>query len=167
MVAVPPHLLRAIAQNKLVAEHISRSAQLTLEHTEKVLQARRQSTSTTPRQHIVPPHILRNIAESDASEGSRKSARNSLEHLKTIIGKVKGSQSGSQQVLEASGQDSTKPSPKSPYRAIYDIHESTNEEKLPGKLVRDNKKETDKSEDKSVNLAFDNVGVVLDFYKKH
>jgi Zn-dependent metalloprotease len=181
MVAVPPHLLRAIAQNKLVAEHISRSAQLTLEHTERVLQARvRLSTSsphldinmlqcqsTTTRQSIVPPHILRNIAESDASEGSRKSARNSLEHLKTIIGKVKGSQSGSQQVLEASGQDSTKPSPKSPYRAIYDIHESTNEEKLPGKLVRDNKKETDKSEDKSVNLAFDNVGVVLDFYKKH
>jgi Zn-dependent metalloprotease len=70
-------------------------------------------------------------------------------------------------VLDASDHDSTKPSPKDPYRAIHDIHESSNEAKLPGKLVRDNKKETDKSKDKSVNLAFDNVGIVLDFYKKH
>ncbi|PTD01463.1 hypothetical protein FCULG_00010490 [Fusarium culmorum] len=184
MVAVPPHILRAIAQSK-AAEHICRSAQITLEHTERILQARadlatnmlqRQSfltrESVSHRQHIIPPQILRNIAESDADEGNRDRARESLSHLENIIGKVKGSQPEpqpeSQQVLEASDHDSTKPSPKdSPYRAIYDIHESSNEEKLPGKLIRDNKKEADKSKDKSVNLAFDNVGVVLDFYKKH
>ncbi|GKU18643.1 protealysin [Fusarium langsethiae] len=137
MVAVPPHILRAIAQSK-AAEHICRSAQLTLEHTERVLQTRRQSflsrESVSHRQQIVPPHILRNIAESDADEGSRESARESLGHLQTIIGKVRDSQPESQQVLEASDHDSTKPSPKGPYRAIHDIHESSNEEKLPGKL---------------------------------
>ncbi|CZS74636.1 hypothetical protein SNK03_010110 [Fusarium graminearum] len=176
MVAVPPHILRAIAQSK-AAEHICRSAQITLEHTERILQARveiatnmlqRQSfltrESVSHRQHIIPPQILRNIAESDADEGTRDKARESLSHLESIIGKVKGSQpepqAESQQVLEASDHDSTKPSPKDPpYRAIYDIHESSNEEKLPGKLIRDNKNEADKSKDKSVNLAFDNVGV--------
>jgi Zn-dependent metalloprotease len=127
--------------------------------------------SVNNRQHIVPPHILRNIAESDASDETRSRARESLGHLEGIIGKVRGSLSGpqpeSQQVLEVSDHDATKPSSKGPYRAIHDIHESSNEGKLPGDLVRDNKKETDKSKDKSVNLAFDNVGVVLDFYKKH
>ncbi|KAL6923210.1 hypothetical protein FSST1_000484 [Fusarium sambucinum] len=152
MVAIPPHILRAIAQSK-APEHICRSAQTTLEHTETLMKTKAR-VSASRRQTIVPPHILRNIAESDAAD--RESARESLGHLESIISKVKGSQPESQQLLDASGHDSTKPSPKDPYRAIHDIHESSNEAKLPGKLVRDNKKEVDKSKDKSVNLAFDN-----------
>ena len=48
---------------------------------------------------------------------------------------------------------------------MYDAKHSSNQGQLPGKLVRAEGEK--KVKDKAVNEAFDNVGIVLDFYKKH
>lgn len=59
-----------------------------------------------------------------------------------------------------------KDSPKdAPYRAVYDAKHSDNEHNLPGEPVRAEGEAPVK--DKDVNLAFDNVGHVLNFYKEH
>ncbi|KAF5967414.1 hypothetical protein FBULB1_11216 [Fusarium bulbicola] len=165
MVAVPPHLLRAISKSKAATPEHREIALASLAHTEKFLvncQKRREqylkSYNQVQRQ-IVPPELF----------------RNGLDHLETIIGKVRGAQQelGSSQFTEP-GTSHVVPSLTAtddpPYRAVHDIHESSNESKLPGDLIRDNgKKEassTKPSSDKAVNEAFDNVGLVLGFYKK-
>lgn len=63
-------------------------------------------------------------------------------------------------------KDKDKGSPKdAPYRAIHDAQNSTDESDLPGKLVRSEGQA--KTKDKAVNEAYDNVGIVLEFYKKY
>lgn len=54
---------------------------------------------------------------------------------------------------------------KVPYRAVYDAKRTRDEDKLPGEIARAEGEPEIK--DKDVNLVFDNVGYVLDFYKKH
>lgn len=56
-------------------------------------------------------------------------------------------------------------SKESPYRAVHDIKHSSNDDDLPGKLVRAEGEK--KVADKAVNEAYDNVGTVLEFYKEH
>lgn len=52
----------------------------------------------------------------------------------------------------------------SPKRSVYDANHTTDEADLPGKLVR--KEGEDKVKDEAVNEAYDNVGIVLGFYKE-
>ncbi|KAF4972469.1 hypothetical protein FSARC_1036 [Fusarium sarcochroum] len=173
MVAVPPHILRAIAQSK-APDHIRQSAMISLTHTESFLgrrachrprrqdqgqgqgqdQGQGQGQGQNQHRQIVPPHILRNVVESNkADETRRDQAKHSLNHLQDIIGKVRGSQ----QPIGASPKGS-------PYIAVHDIHTSPNESDLPRELIRDN---GEKVKDKAVNEAYDNVGTVLGFYKKY
>ncbi|KAF5977047.1 extracellular metallo ase [Fusarium coicis] len=182
MVAVPPHLLRAISKSKAATPEHREIALASLAHTEKFLkniQERREQylkSYNQVQQQIVPPALFRNVIASDqADDAQRSRAQKGLEHLETIIGKVRGAQQalGSSQSTEPGTSyvvQSLTATDDPPYRAVHDIHESSNEGKLPGDLIRDNgKKEVDTSKpssDKAVNEAFDNVGLVLGFYKK-
>lgn len=51
-----------------------------------------------------------------------------------------------------------------PYRAVYDAEHATEPTELPGKLER--AEGQPKTKDNAVNEAYDNVGAVLDFYRK-
>ncbi|KAJ0155228.1 Sexual differentiation process protein isp4 [Fusarium oxysporum f. sp. albedinis] len=182
MVAVPPHLLRAISKSKATTPEHREVARSSLAHTEQFLkncQKRREQylkTYNQVQQQIVPPQLFRNVIASDQADNAQRTrAKKSLDHLETIIGKVRGAQQalGSSQSSEP-GTSHVVPSLTAtddpPYRAVYDIHESSNEGDLPGDLIRDNGKkeaeETKPSSDKAVNEAFENVGLVLGFYKK-
>ncbi|CCT64641.1 related to extracellular metalloproteinase [Fusarium fujikuroi] len=183
MVAVPPHILRAISKSKAATPEHREIARSSLAHTEQFLkdcQKRREQFLKTynqvQRQMIVPPELFRNVIASDQADSAQRTrAKQGLDHLETIIGKVRGAQQalGSSQSTEPGTSyavSSLTATNDPPYRAVYDIHESSNEGELPGDLIRDNgKKEaesTKPSSDKAVNEAFDNVGLVLGFYKK-
>ncbi|KAF5653226.1 hypothetical protein F25303_2516 [Fusarium sp. NRRL 25303] len=183
MVAVPPHILRAISKSKAATPEHREIARSSLAHTEQFLkdcQKRREQFLKTynqvQRQMIVPPELFRNVIASDQADSAQRTrAEQGLDHLETIIGKVRGAQQalGSSQSTEPGTSyavSSLTATNDPPYRAVYDIHESSNEDELPGDLIRDNgKKEaesTKPSSDKAVNEAFDNVGLVLGFYKK-
>lgn len=118
------------------------------------------------RCYIVPPHLLRGIAESTRnSEGIRNAAKASLAARKFVIDarekqlKLKAAlqtENGDQQQLRPASK-------KSPHRSVYDAHHSHTD--LPGKLVRLEGEPA--VTDRAVNQAYENVGTVLDFYKKH
>lgn len=137
-------------------------------------------------QHIIPDSLLRHISESDqVDESTRTRARRDLNHLQQILGRVQASQQGestrdfpyfsiqllagessNQSLGAAADADKDKDSPKdAPYRAIHDAQNSNDESDLPGKLVRSEGQA--KTKDKAVNEAYDNVGIVLEFYKKY
>ncbi|KAF5027741.1 hypothetical protein F66182_154 [Fusarium sp. NRRL 66182] len=167
MVAIPPHLLRAIAQSNVNPLHVREAARASLLHTEHVLELCRQrrdaaiaisspSSATTTKQQIVPPHILRHAAESnDADEPRRLQSERTLQHIENVIGKVRGSQP------HVDSGDKNKP-PTKVYRAVHDVHASSNESDLPRKLIRDDENPV---KDKAVNEVYENVGIVLEFYK--
>lgn len=174
---VPPHLLRGIAESKVNPDHIRKAAMQSLGAREKLTKVRcdRFAALATPRgyqrsgdgpsgvqrQQIVPPDMLRNISESEqVDEPARVRAKRDLEHLEGLMGQ-KQAQSSTQQALSAS-KDSKK---ESPHRAIYDAKNTSDETELPGKLIRSEGE--DKVKDKAVNDAYENVGTVLEFYKKH
>ncbi|KAM5348682.1 hypothetical protein ACJ41O_008506 [Fusarium nematophilum] len=177
---VPPHLLRGIAESSTNPENIRKAAQASLAAHEIVIGLRKERLAalTTPRgyrnvsfrgqQHIIPDALLRHVAESNlVDEATRTRAKRDLEHLEKILGKVRASQQGESSFHQelsaaAEGRDSPK---DAPYRAIHDVENSSNEGHLPGKLVRSEGE--GKVKDKAVNEAYDNIGTVLNFYKKH
>lgn len=118
----------------------------------------------TARCYIVPPHLLKAIAESaQNSNKTRKSALASLAEHDRITGLRKGRSAAVCQPRDDQGDKSTLALKEAAPRAIYDAKHSSDETKLPGKLVRSG---GDKVKDKAVNEAYDNVGTVLEFYKK-
>ncbi|RSM14581.1 hypothetical protein CEP52_001295 [Fusarium oligoseptatum] len=179
---VPPYLLRGIADSKSNPEHIRQAAQASLAAHETItgLRKERLAALTAPRgyqnsrpvnfrpQHIIPDALLRHIAESDeVDEPTRTRARRDLNHLQQILGRVQASQQGesANQSLGAAA-DADKDSPKdAPYRAIHDAKNSSDESDLPGKLARSEGQA--KTKDKAVNEAYENVGIVLEFYKEY
>ncbi|EEU40502.1 uncharacterized protein NECHADRAFT_32824 [Fusarium vanettenii 77-13-4] len=181
---VPPHLLRGIADSQSNPEHIRKAAQASLAAHDRIttLRKERLAALTAPRgyqssrpvnfqpQHIIPDTLLRHISESDqVDETTRARARRDLNHLQLILGKVQAAQQGEsvdQSLNATADKDKDKGSPKdAPYRAIHDAQNSTDESDLPGKLVRSEGQA--KTKDKAVNEAYDNVGIVLEFYKKY
>ncbi|WAO85763.1 Hypothetical protein NCS54_00301100 [Fusarium falciforme] len=181
---VPPHLLRGIVDSQSNPEHIRKAAQASLAAHDRITSLRKERLAalTTPRgyqnsrpvnfqpQHIIPDALLRHISESDqVDESTRTRARRDLNHLQQILGRVQASQQGessNQSLGAAADGDADKDSPKdAPYRAIHDAQNSNDESDLPGKLVRSEGQA--KAKDKAVNEAYDNVGIVLEFYKKY
>ncbi|KAI5467692.1 metalloprotease [Mariannaea sp. PMI_226] len=162
---IPPHLLQAIADSEANADKIRHAARQSLaaRETYTKVRAERMAALAAPRSHqrqqIVPPHVLRSLSQSEeAEEHVRDRAVRDLHHLEGLM----------QQKLapaeDAGTAQLAKPSKTSPKRSVYDAHHTSRESKLPGKLVR---KEGDEAvKDKAVNEAFDNVGIVLDFYNK-
>lgn len=165
---VPPHLLQSIAESAANPEHVRLAAQASLRAHGQITDVRKarlaaltqpRGSGHAPARSIVPPHMLRNLAESqEVEESSRDSARRTLEHVDQVqLSRVQDSE---QAVL----QRKKKKTPKdSPHREIHDAANNSNEARLPGKLVR---AEGDaESSDKTVNQAYDNIGAVLSFYK--
>ncbi|KGQ04434.1 Protease prtS [Beauveria bassiana D1-5] len=168
---VPPHLLQAIAGSTSNSEKVRKAAKASLLAREKVSLARTElfATLTQPRgytsqqrHHVVPPHVFRQISDAEVNdEKTRKRAKDNLEHVEGVIAQYKSSQEkDAQKSIDAQAK-----SEKETCRAVYDAQHTTNEDSLPGKLIR---KEGQKAaKDKAVNEAFDNVGSTLKFYKEH
>ncbi|KAF7553198.1 hypothetical protein G7Z17_g3804 [Cylindrodendrum hubeiense] len=174
---VPPHLLRGIAESKVNPEHVRKAALQSLGAREKFTQLRcdRIAALTTPRgyqrsggesanvqrQQIVPPDMLRNISESEhVDEAARARAKRDLEHVEGLLGHIQAQGSTQQTLGAGQSKDSKK---ESPHRSVYDAKNSSDEGDLPGKLIRSEGE--DKVKDKAVNDAYENVGIVLEFYK--
>ncbi|HSP35960.1 MAG TPA: M4 family metallopeptidase [Thermoanaerobaculia bacterium] len=100
---------------------------------------------------IIPPHILRNIAES----GDEDARRNALAALETTA-----HARGQRAVLAEMSRGIGVPAGEK-RRTIYDAR---NTRDLPGKLVRGEGQ--DAVRDVAVNEAFDGAGKTYDFYKR-
>jgi Zn-dependent metalloprotease len=114
-------------------------------------------TKRKPYQCIVPPHVLRAMAESD-DERVRKSA------LRTLL--VSARVRGQREIVgpvRAALMSATVTGKKS--RSIYDANNQfLNDSELPGKLVRSEGQPP--STDTAVNEAYDGLGATYDFYSK-
>ena len=98
---------------------------------------------------VIPPHILRHVADADDYQ-SRITARATLLEIRALAGKR-------QRTLIASPAD---PASAGKQRSVYDAnHQRT----LPGKLVMSEGGE--RGTDTEVNEAFDGSGTVFDFYQ--
>ncbi|TQN66865.1 Protease PrtS [Colletotrichum shisoi] len=175
---VPPHLLKGIADaecNSDKERHAARRALelrdiITTRRAERLAilggpRAQRHQLSSHSHPSIIPDMLLRHIAESpDVNDNTRSNARRDLQHLQALHQKIHRSQ---QAPLAAAKDPKDPEDPEDPeattYRAIYDAKNSSNEDDLPGDVVRvEGQKAID---DKAVNDAFDNVGEVLKMYK--
>ncbi|PHH88040.1 hypothetical protein CDD83_8065 [Cordyceps sp. RAO-2017] len=166
---VPPHLLRDIAESPSNPEHVRQAAHASLIAYESVSASRREFMAAEPgargvrvRQPsspFIPIGVLTRLSVSDAvDEATRDQAKRDLEHLQMLAVE--------QASVTAADEDLEKGRHKNrPYRAVYDAKKSRDKAKLPGELIRAEGEAKVKDED--VNLVYDNIGRVLDFYKKH
>ncbi|KJZ74638.1 hypothetical protein HIM_05988 [Hirsutella minnesotensis 3608] len=173
---VPPHLLRGIAESVSNPEHVRKAAHESLAAHSRIGTSRQERmamlarpgiangrTSVSRSSPFIPEGVLTRLSASDhVDETTRIRAKRDLEHLQTLMAKPVVHH----QDLTVEKEDPHKDAPKdAPYRAVYDAKMTHDEEELPGELVR--AEGEPKVKDKDVNLAYDNVGHVLDFYKKY
>ncbi|KAH6883996.1 hypothetical protein B0T10DRAFT_580201 [Thelonectria olida] len=158
----PPHLLRAIADSEANTDKIRHAARRSLAARDAYtkFRAERMAALTMPRgyqrQQIIPPHVLRSLSQSEESENVRDRAKRDLQHVEGLM---------QQKLASTESSETAEIAKKSfPKRSVYNANHTTDETDLPGKLVR--KEGEDEAKDKAVNEAYDNVGIVLDFYKK-
>lgn len=188
---VPQYLLRSIVESshEEVTAEVREHAEWTLREGLVDLRAKRAeifAALTVPRgfhaqhqqaiphrQSIVPDVLFQQIADSDeVDEDTRDRARSELEHIRSKIAEFQAVQEGSS---AASAQKSTLHHTAAAegdekqdkvakfYRAIYDAQKNPRESKLPGKSVRlEGQKPTG---DVAADAAYDNGGLVLQFYK--
>ena len=112
---------------------------------------------------IIPPHILRGIADSastDMPNPVRAHAKEGLQHLQSLLDAHPGVKNAHRRVGEKPPDKDNKVE-----RFLHDAKHSFNEASLPGELVRT--EDEPNVDDRAVNEAFNNVGTVLDFYKEH
>lgn len=182
---VPNYLLKAIAECDHNDEEERTCAHHSMEVSDHIVAKRveRLQALTAPRglrltlehlnqhQSIVPDILLRQIAESEeVDEETRVCARRDLEHIKHVQERYQATQGlsvpsaeGAEVQIALAGKKKTQ-EPGKTYRAIYDAKNSSNENALPGTLVRAEGQPP--VEDAVVNEAFDNAGKVLEFYEK-
>lgn len=155
---VSPYILKAIAASKAVSQETRHAAQKSLVATQS-MQSNRQvrcaavTESAPVRQHpqgIIPPHILQSIS---ASTAAGPEARMSAQQTLLSIQSIKDARTQHEEAF------AKKPAPKEQSRKIFDCKGG---ETLRQNLVR---KESDKRvKDRSVNNAYDGLGIVHDFY---
>ncbi|POR30913.1 Extracellular metalloprotease [Tolypocladium paradoxum] len=179
---VPPHLLRGIAESTGNPEHVREAAKASLAAHDRVSSARRERLATLAQpgdsgaaasraSPFIPEGVLTRLSTSESvDEATRTRAKRDLNHLQSLMAKAPEAQKDQPVdvavALAASSKGKDKDGPKdAPYRAVYDAKKTEDEDELPGELIRAEGEA--KVEDKDVNLAFDNVGHVLDFYKEH
>jgi Zn-dependent metalloprotease len=172
---VPPYLLAAIASSEENDEELRASAHQALQFQSTYAgkrqeclealaapQASGSDSASTQRQGIVPGTLLQHIAESeDVDDETRGLARRDLEHYRKLEG---------QYLKAGAGQEEQKPlaaaaAPETTtFRAVYDARNSSDEDRLPGAVVRvEGQKPTG---DEAADEAYDNCGKVLEFYSK-
>ncbi|KAG5977235.1 hypothetical protein E4U55_006971 [Claviceps digitariae] len=169
---VPPHLLRAIAASSHNNEAVRKSAQQCVDLHEKLTVARRermavaalnraQGQASSRISPFIPQVLLQKLSKSGVvADDARALAAKDLNHARQLMrSKPVGSSKTDQDV------DKPKKVPKdSPHRAVYDAQHTEDQYALPGELKRSEGEP--KNKDKVVNEAYDNVGVVLEFYKE-
>ncbi|KAI0120825.1 Metalloprotease [Hypoxylon sp. NC0597] len=176
---VPPYLLSAIADSSHNDDSIRESARhaLTIHSNYAGRREKRFAALTAPRgtkttanvhrQGIVPDHMLEHIADSeDVDDETRACARRDLEHIRNVYAKYQQAQGlHAETAGQKAGVAAEKPTDttEKTYRAVYDAQHDSNEDHLPGKVVRVEGQKA--SKDESVNEAYDNAGKVLSFYK--
>ena len=160
---VPPHLLQGIADSKKNSEKIREVAKFSYESHNRICTARKERMAALAqpdpknrRTHhprpFVPQQVFQRLAESEnVDETTRARAKRDLEKTQELLSRSQDSQ----QTVDAK---------ESAYRAVYDMQHSSDEGKLPGELVRAEGEAA--VQDNAVNEAFDNVGIVLEFYKE-
>ncbi|PHH73721.1 hypothetical protein CDD80_3624 [Ophiocordyceps camponoti-rufipedis] len=167
---VPPHLLRSIAESTSNPQHVRQAAQASLVSTDRVTVGRQsllsQLADPTARRDCRPAPFITEavLARLAASEGVdehvREQAKRDLDHLQAFMAKPLAEQ----QASLAAAEDDKKKHKGNPYRAVYDAKKTMDQSDLPGELVR--AEGEGKVKDEDVNFAYDNVGLVVDFYKK-
>jgi Zinc metalloprotease (elastase) len=109
-----------------------------------------------PYNCIVPPHILRAMAESKDKQVRDAALRtmmasSRIRGQREIVGRVRAAMLA--------------PAPGKKSRSIHDAqHQFLNDFDLPGKLVREEGQPA--SQDRAVNEAYDGLGATYDFYSK-
>jgi Zn-dependent metalloprotease len=169
---VAPYILKAIATSQAVSPECRGAAEKSLLATQSLMEQRKivchnaacaapsqpsqpsvpsaQGSQHRAPQGIIPPHILKSISSSDAVEPeTRASAQQTL--------------LTSQFVLDARGQHAEdvakKPPAKARKRKIFDCRET---EQLQQNSAR--VEGAKRVKDRSVNNAYDGLGIVYDFY---
>lgn len=159
---VAPHVLKAIAASELVSKEVRQAAQSSLASTHTFHENRRATIAAAnaaaghrrphsqPNPGFVPPGILQSIAVSKAAgPRARASAQQTLLSSKSV------------QEARAAHEEELKapPKPRKLSRKIYDCKDS---EVLDVNIVR--LENDDRVKDRSVNNAYDGLGIVYDFY---
>ncbi|KAF7521720.1 hypothetical protein G7054_g12372 [Neopestalotiopsis clavispora] len=173
---VPPYLLRSISESSENPQHVREAAKTTLDSLHQQMQSLTgplapRNLSSGSHQSIVPEHLLQNIANSDAvDEATRANARRDLQHIQETVNRYQQLQGTllDQHTPSKNGllsQDATEHhDAQATVRTVFDAHGSDDESELPGTQVRaEGQKPVD---DKAVNEAFDNIGLVLEMYKQ-
>lgn len=185
---VPPHLLQAIATSSENSHEHRQRALHTLTSTQAVCgrRAERFRALTQPRGYhdpyphhslrrpsIVPDHLLQAIIDSpETDDPTKDAARRDLVRIQQGHAAYLASQgvaappSGDKQQAVASAAKGTKaadPSTTTVYRAVYNAKNDDDEDDLPGAVLRVEGQAA--ISDQSANDAFDNAGIVIQFYK--
>ncbi|KAK4222368.1 protease PrtS [Podospora fimiseda] len=170
--AVPPYLLRAIAESEVNPQHVRDTGTKALAHHEHLSLARftflsaladnrpliDPRVSASPRHSIVPEHLLQAIADSAGNpDEERARVQRHAQHARELAVRS---------LLRRTGDDQTPRGVTGTGLVIdcvvYDAKNSEVEMDLPGTLVRAEKE--DKAADKAANQVFDNIASVLKFY---
>ena len=125
---VPPQLLQGIADSTDNDDNVRHRARGAIEARNRTQASRKDRITRVCQGHrstnrpsaFIPQQLLERLSNSqDVDENTRSRAKRDLEHAKK-----RGE--GQQQPITKDG----------PYRAVYDMKNSMNEQQLPGDLVR-------------------------------
>jgi Zn-dependent metalloprotease len=157
---VAPHILKAIAASQAVSQEVRQAAQKSLVSTQAVMDTRQvrcaaAASAAPPRQQqqqkgIIPPHILHSISGSEAAgPETRASAQQTLLSSRSVA------DSRAQHEAEITKT----PVPRQLKRKIFDCKEGETLRQDSVRAEGDNR-----VKDRSVNNAYDGLGIVYDFY---
>lgn len=159
---IAPHILKAIAASEIVSQESRQAAQRSLtsttayhENRKTTIAAANVAAAPAARAHpqgIVPPHVLQSISSSEAAgPGARASAQQTLLSSKS----VQDARAAHEEAAAAA------PRPRQLKRKIYDCKAS---EVLVSNIART--EGSARVKDRSINNAYDGLGIVYDFYYK-
>jgi len=154
---IPMHILLGIANSEEAEPAAREAANQALVHTRalrsnRVAHVARLRVPSTGGSSIVPPHILRAVAESETADSeARDAAQRTHDDSQTL-------RESRQAVFEATRTAAT---PAHLKRMVYTTGQTT---RLPGTLVRGEGKPA--ATDKSINECYDGLGDTFDFYSK-
>lgn len=161
---IPPYILKFIANSSEVGHETRQAAALTLNHTKSIHAARANMVAPAPprSQHIpqgiVPDHILRTMAQSEAVDDvTRESAQRTLEHSQAV-------RSDRQQILKSTMEKL--PQQVHLDREIYNANHSFDNNALPGKKLRSEGQHAAAGAEEAIAETYDNLGATFDFYAK-
>jgi Zn-dependent metalloprotease len=166
---VSPHILKAIAASQAVSPECRHAAEKSLQAMQSQMEQRKavchaaacasasqpfqeqpQASQHRVPQGFIPPYILKSISTSEeAGSDARASAQQTLLSSQLV-------QDARDQHAEAMAK---KPPPKDLKRKIFDCRETEQLQRNPARLEG-----AKRVKDRSVNNAYDGLGIVHDFY---